>query len=62
MSDPAPSFTSLVNQRLRRRNTRILLASFTFVAAVVGVEALIFQAATASSPAPSAVSTPWWFC
>ena len=38
-----PSLTDIVNQRLRRRNTRILLAYFAFVAAVVVVEALIFQ-------------------
>jgi len=41
---PAPGFATLVNQRLRRRNTRILLAYFAFVAAVVGVEAAIFKA------------------
>lgn len=44
MSDSPSSLASLVNRRLRRRNARILFAYFAFVAAVVLVEALGFQA------------------
>ena len=44
MSILQPRFARLIDQRLLRRNTRILAAYFAFVAIVVTIEAFVFKA------------------